>query len=90
MQMKFSWSEEKAATVLAKHGIEFLDMTRLWDGPRLVARSDQNGETRWKAIGILEGRFFAVIYTERGDTIRLITARRARDNEERAYRDLYG
>ncbi|MCO4053611.1 MAG: BrnT family toxin [Bosea sp.] len=38
-------------------------------------------------IGELEGRIFAVIFTMRGDTIRIITPRRARNNEERAYRE---
>ncbi|MBY0611886.1 MAG: BrnT family toxin [Beijerinckiaceae bacterium] len=51
--------------------------------------SDQKGESRTTAIGELNGRFFAIIYTMRGDVIRLITARRARTNEKRDYHARY-
>jgi uncharacterized DUF497 family protein len=85
--MNFEWDAQKARRIFAERGIDLTDMVLLWRGPRIEIRTDQNGETRWKTIGELEGRIYAVIFTMRGDTIRIITARRARDNEERAYRE---
>ena len=42
-------------------------------------------EERWVAIGSLESRLVAVIFTRRADVIRIISARRARKNEEIEY-----
>jgi hypothetical protein len=38
----------------------------------------------------MEGKFFAVVWTWRDKAVRIITARRARDEEEKRYRALYG
>jgi uncharacterized protein len=42
------------------------------------------------SVGLIEGKFFAVVWTWRDDAVRIITARRARDDEEKRYRALYG
>jgi len=47
-------------------------------------------EVRWIAIGLLDNVEIAVIYTMRGEAIRLITARRARQNERDAYHAHFG
>ncbi|MGR3456786.1 BrnT family toxin [Pseudooceanicola nanhaiensis] len=49
----------------------------------LAARSDV--EERFIALGTLDGVPAAIVYTHRGRKIRLITARRMRTNERRAY-----
>ena len=81
----FEWNEEKRAKTLEKHGIDLLDAARILAGACLVTASVRNGEPRWLAIGMLDGREIAVVFTKRGDNIRLISARRARDNERKAY-----
>lgn len=81
----FEWDEGKRALVLAKHGIDLVDAARILDGPVLVTASDRSGERRWLAIGLLNQREIALIFTKRGRSIRLISARRARDNERKAY-----
>jgi uncharacterized DUF497 family protein len=43
------------------------------------------GEERWKACGWIQGRLIAIIYTERGDVIRIISARKATKHEEAGY-----
>ena len=83
---RFSWHVEKAEKVFRDRRIDFQDMLRVFDGPRLEFRSDRNEEERWVTIGKVEGRLFAVVFTIRGDVTWIITARRARTNEERAYR----
>jgi uncharacterized protein len=79
------WDEQKAAANHLKHGIDFDDAAEALYGTSLVFRSDRNREARWIAIGETEGRVIAVIFTWRGDALRIISARRARRNEKRAY-----
>jgi uncharacterized DUF497 family protein len=79
------WNEEKAAVNRRKHGIDFEDAIEIFYGVSLVRRSDRNKEERWLAIGETEGRVVTIVFTWRGDTLRIISARRARKNEKRAY-----
>jgi len=79
------WNEEKAARNRRKHGIDFDDAIEIFYGTSLLRRSDRNNEERWVAIGESEGRVIAVVFTWRGTTLRIISARRARKNETRAY-----
>jgi uncharacterized DUF497 family protein len=80
------WNAEKAASNRRKHGIDFDEATEVFYGTSLLRRSDRNTEERWIAIGESERRVLAVVFTWRGSTLRIISARRARKNEERAYR----
>jgi uncharacterized DUF497 family protein len=88
--MRFEWDEAKRQLVIAKRGIDFLDMTVLLDG-RLAYTysSDRKDEERIVTVAELNGKLFALIWTERKNQIRIITARRAQDGEERAYRQLH-
>jgi len=52
---------------------------------KLAASRPEDGETRAKLIGAIEGRIFTVVFTRRGGLIRLISARRANAQETRAY-----
>ena len=79
------WDEAKAAGNRRKHGIDFDDAIEIFYSISLLRRSDRNKEERWLAIGETEGRVVAVVFTWRGDTLRIISARRARKNEKRAY-----
>jgi uncharacterized DUF497 family protein len=90
--MEFSWDESKREWVLAKRGIDFLRVAfELFDGrPILTVPTPRDDEDRFLSIGPIEDKFFAVIWTWREATIRIITARRARDAEEKRYRALFG
>ncbi len=79
------WNEEKAASNRRKHGIDFDEAIEIFYGTSLLRRSDRNAEERWLAIGETEGRIVTVVFTWRGDALRIISARRARRNEKRAY-----
>jgi uncharacterized protein len=83
----FEWDERKNLLNLAKHGIDFDDAIEVFHGRIILRQSDRNNEERWIAIGEIEGRIIAVVFTRRGDTLRIISARRARKNEEREYRN---
>jgi uncharacterized DUF497 family protein len=83
----FEWDEIKSDANLIKHGISFDDANDIFYGPIILYTSDRNNEKRWVAIGALENRLIAVIFTRRSGVIRIISARRARKYEERDYRN---
>jgi uncharacterized protein len=87
--MEFEWDDAKAEANLEKHGIDFEDAIGIFEGPVLEVRSDRGAEARYKAIGVVEGREIAVIYTLREGRYRIISARRARPDERRAYRQAH-
>ena len=83
----FEWDEDKSEANLIKHGIDFADASEVFYRPVVVWRSNRNNEERWIAIGRSHDQIVSVIFTHRGDLIRIISARRPRPNEKRAYRD---
>jgi uncharacterized protein len=90
--MEFSWDEPKRERVLAERGIDFLRVAfSLFDGrPLLTVPTPRGEEERFLSIGLMEGKVFAVVWVWRDGAIRIVTARRARDAEEKRYRALYG
>ena len=78
--------------MLATRGIDFLLVAfALFDGrPLLTVPTPREDEDRFLSVGLIEWKFFAVVRTWRDDAVRIITARRARDEEEKRYRALYG
>jgi uncharacterized DUF497 family protein len=89
--MDFEWDETKRAKNLRVHGLDLIDATRLFDGrPVYSYPSPRHGEERFVTVGLLLGKFFAVVWTERAKAVRLISFRRARDAEERKYIALFG
>jgi uncharacterized DUF497 family protein len=88
--MEFEWDEAKREINLEKHDIDFSKVIDLFDGrSHFTSQSAYPHEERYLSTGIVEGRAVTVIWTPRGGKRRLISARRARDAEERAYRELY-
>jgi uncharacterized protein len=90
--MRFEWDEAKRRSNIDKHRIDFLRATLIFDGrPHLELDSPRRSEKRFLRIAQLEGRLIAVAWTRRGkDVVRIISARRASDEEKRAYRQLHG
>ena len=86
----FEWDEAKRLKNIEKHGIDFLDAAVVLLDPTLDVPSDRTGEARRKATGLWGVHLITVVYTLRDDKIRIISARRAWTNEQRAYRQLYG
>jgi uncharacterized DUF497 family protein len=90
--MLFEWYERKRLENLSKHGIDFVDAKEIWQGEVLEVPSEQqeHGEQRHIAYGVLEDRIIAVVFTWRGESRRLISARRARRHEREDYQDVFG
>jgi uncharacterized DUF497 family protein len=83
----FEWDDQKNELNRVKHGIDFDDAIEIFYGPIILRRSDRNNEERWIAIGKSHDRVLTVIFTRRKQTIRIISARHPRQDEERAYRN---
>ena len=86
--MKFEWDETKRSSNLSKHGLDFADAPAMFDLAMFVVLDEREdyGEPRYQGIGLLNGNFAAVVFTEPDeDTIRLISLRRATPQERRIY-----
>lgn len=86
--LDFEWDEQKAAANFAKHGVSFAAASAVFDDPfalDIEERSMDYGELRRRVIGLGNGIVLTVIYTERGNAIRLISARKATRIERREY-----
>ena len=84
----FEWDAAKAATNAAKHGVPFEYAARVFLDVAAVdfdASQPRDGEVRRKIVGAIDGRLFVVVYTERGDAVRIISARRCNAKEARIY-----
>lgn len=89
-QMEFEWDADKAAQNLRKHGVQFSVAARaLFDPHRIEVydgREDYS-EDRWATIGYVDPAVLYVVYTIRNEeTIRLISARKANEQERKKYR----
>ena len=88
LAVEFEWDPAKAQANLRKHKVPFLIACEAFkDGNRLEFPdfSSEYGEERWIALGRVGQTILSVVFTERGERIRLISARRADTNEQRTY-----
>ena len=88
--MQFEWDDAKAQSNLAKHGVRFEVATLVFYDPAAKdtdASRPADNERRRKAVGLIEGRLIAVVYTRRDGAVRIISARRANHKESRSYGD---
>jgi hypothetical protein len=85
--MRYQWDRDKADCNFKKHGIYFSDAASvLSDDLALTIEDDSSEERRWVTLGRdLFGRILVVIYSWRGDEIRIISARKAGAKERRQY-----
>ena len=85
--MSFEWDEQKRLVNVKKHGIDFIDIPEVFDGDIVIIPDERfdYDETRFILIGILKSQVVVVAYTERGENIRIISARKATKNEQIFY-----
>lgn len=86
----YEWDDAKRLKTIEKHGIDFTRAKQIFDGLHLEIDARSVNELRRTAIGKIGGHVIAVVFTRRGNVIRIITARRARRNERENFRSLYG
>lgn len=87
-RVEYEWDEEKAASNLRKHGIDFADAALVLEDELALTVRDlySEREERFVTIGRdPQGRLLTIVYTWRGERIRLISGREATPKERRAY-----
>lgn len=90
--MLYEWDEHKNRRNLEKHRISFEDAVEILESSKkLVCISQDKGsdDNLYIAVGVLNGKHYSVIYTMRADAVRIISARRSRDDEKRDYGALH-
>jgi uncharacterized DUF497 family protein len=87
--MRFTWDPAKERSNKRKHGVGFQEATTVFGDPLAVTVSDpdrSSGEERFLTIGQSTAAQQTVVYhVEQGDTIRIISARRAAAHERKDY-----
>ena len=84
--MRFEFDDAKSAANKLKHGIDFVEAQAIWTDPdrtEIPARSLD--EPRYQVIGRISGIAWSAFVTYRNETIRIISVRRARAEEEARY-----
>jgi uncharacterized DUF497 family protein len=88
--MEFEWDERKRTQIIADRALDFASAHRFFDGrPAIHQPTPQKDEDRWKTTVEIEGAFFTIVWTWRGEIIRVITMRRAHEQEIRKYRETF-
>lgn len=85
--MSIEWDPQKARSNLQKHGVSFADaVSALEDEYALTIEDDHPEERRLITLGMdASGRLLVVVFVYRGETVRLISARRATSRERKEY-----
>ncbi len=89
MELKFEWDDEKAAINLKKHKVAFEDAVYVFQDENRIEFYDaehSDNEDRYVAIGLV-GTVLFVVFTERKDVTRIISARKANSLERSYYYD---
>ncbi len=91
MRKSFEWDESKRLSNIEKHGTDFNRARLVFDGRAIInVQSNHFAEDRILTTGMLENRFITVVWTDRNGTIRIVSARRARNGEQNRYRAVHG
>lgn len=84
--MAFDVDPAKSAGNKAKHGIDFVEAQSLWqDTDRLEIPARSVDEPRAQVIGMIGEQVWSAFITVRGERVRIISVRRARDEEKARY-----
>ncbi len=86
MDIDFEWDERKAERNYAKHRVHFRQAAAVFFDPfRIEADDPSTIEERFRVIGMAYGHILFVVYTWRSEAVRIISARKATNNERRRY-----
>ena len=89
--MRFTWDPNKAVSNLRDHGVSFEEASTVFGDPLAVTIPDPDhsiGQERLLTMGqSTVGQLLVVSHTEEGDTIHIISARRATTHERKDYEE---
>ena len=82
--LRFEWDEAKRLSNLRRHGIDFAEAARIFEGLTHTVEDNrfEYGEERLLTYGLFRGKVVVIVHTERSGTIRVISIRKAIKNEE--------
>ena len=89
--MEFDWHPAKRDWTLSERGVDFAEvLIGFLDVNRKIVVDDRKdyGEIRYNMLASVRGRIFHVTYTERGEVIWIISARKANERERKRYANL--
>ncbi len=85
--MKFEWDEAKRKSNIKKHGFDFVDAEKVFNGATFTINDDRfdYGKNRYITLGMLEGIVIVITHLEEDELIRIISIRKATKNEQKIY-----
>ncbi|MFM7627132.1 MAG: BrnT family toxin [Gammaproteobacteria bacterium] len=85
--VRYTWDGAKRLRNLSKHGVDFADAARVFDGPTVTAEDDRApyGERRFQTLGVLDQFIVTIVHTERHGATRIISMRKATRHETRSF-----
>lgn len=86
--MQFEWDDAKAADNVRKHGVSFLFAAKAFRDPsgiEWIDDSEEYGEERTVLLATADATILVVVFTERNERIRIISARKAKRHEQDHY-----
>lgn len=89
--MRLTWHEAKRQSNLKKHGLDFADAAKLFDGPMVIFEDQREdyGEQRMIGIGALATLTVVVVHVESDQSIHIISMRKAdRDETNLFYKNI--
>ncbi len=91
MPLTFEWDSRKARSNLSKHGVSFAAASTVFGDSLSLTIPDPDhsiAEHRYITMGrTFDGKLLVVVHTDRGDNIRIISARRANRRERKSYEE---
>jgi hypothetical protein len=91
MGLRFEWDEQKARQNLKKHGVSFEEAATVFGDHLSMTVADplhSTLEQRWVTMGLTYlGRLAVVVHTNRGNVVRLVSARKVTRREKKAYEE---
>jgi uncharacterized DUF497 family protein len=90
--MEFEWHEPKRLANIQRHSIDFFDVWEIFENDHIQgpARLGAGGEERFFVTGIISGIYVTGVFTMRGTVVRVISIRRARQNERQRHQEVHG
>ncbi len=85
MEEKYEWDEDKRRENREKHGVDFSAVVDFDWNTAASAEDLRSGEVRIVASGYIGERLHVIVYTERGDSTRIISLRKANPREVKRY-----
>jgi uncharacterized protein len=84
--MEFEYDPEKSQSNREKHGIDFNEARALWaDERHIIVPARSSTEERYALIGRYRGNLWTCVFTLRNMNLRIISVRKARDEEKEGY-----